>query len=66
MIRYSYEGPVMIFDVCVKDRWLATTYAKTEKKAKSNFAYQFKKQHHLISGAKVSLPGKIISNEGAM
>lgn len=44
MNRYVYDGPVMEFDTCVTRRWKASTYAVSEKKAKSNLAYRFKKQ----------------------
>ena len=36
MNRYVYDGPVMEFDTCVTRRWKASTYAVSEKKAKSN------------------------------
>lgn len=40
---YSYNGPVMVFNVCVTNNWEATTHAVSKKKALSNFKYQFKK-----------------------
>ena len=59
MNRYSYSGPVMEFDRCVSDNWKGTTYAVSEKKAKSNLAYQFKKQNNRIAATRMSLPGKL-------
>lgn len=59
LYRYSYEGPVMTFDICVCKHWSAETMAASEKKARSNFTYQYKKQHGLTTGAKISLPGTI-------
>ena len=59
MNRYSYSGPVMEFDRCVSDNWKGTTYAVSEKKAKSNLAYQFKKQNNRIAATRISLPGKL-------
>ena len=58
--KYIYEGPVMEFDRCLTEHWRAETVAPSEKKAKSNFAYQFKKQNNRIAGARITLPGKII------
>lgn len=35
MNMYSYDGPVMEFDNCVANRWIASTRAVSEKKARS-------------------------------
>lgn len=43
MNRYSYKGPVMEFEQCVSNNWEGTTYASSEKKARSNLAYQYKR-----------------------
>ena len=59
MYRYSYRGPVMIFDRCVADKWEGVTMASSEKKARSNLMYQFKKQAGLDIGSRISLPGKL-------
>ena len=59
MYRYSYRGPVMIFDRCVADKWEGVTMASSEKKARSNLMYQFKKQAGLDIGSRISLPGKV-------
>ena len=32
MNMYSYDGPVMEFDNCVANRWIASTRAVSEKK----------------------------------
>ena len=65
MNRYTYDGPVVVFDECIAHRWKASTYAISENKARSNFAYQFKKQNNRMANCKISLPGKIVmvSNE---
>lgn len=63
MDLYSYSGPVMMFDRCVANSWQAETYAPSEKKAKSNLAYQFRKQNGLIPGTRIGLPGKIVKLE---
>lgn len=62
MRMYNYHGPVMEFDRCVANSWSGTTWAVSEKKAKSNLAYQFKKLNNRTPRAKISLPGKIIAN----
>lgn len=58
--EYSYDGPVMEFDRVVADRWSSSTYAPSEKKARSNLTYQFKKQFNRSSSVKITLPGKIV------
>lgn len=60
MNKYSYDGPVMVFDTCVTDHWKGETMATSEKKAKSNLAYQFKKSTNRMAATKVTLPGKIM------
>lgn len=59
MNLYSYDGPVEQFGVCVSNRWKAITYAISEKKARSNLVYQFKKEHGLMARSRIKLPGKI-------
>jgi hypothetical protein len=63
MDLYSYHGPVTMFDRCVANSWEAETYAISEKKAKSNLIFQYKKQNGLQPTSKVSLPGKIVKLE---
>lgn len=60
MKQYVYEGPVMEFDRCVMNHWKGTTVAVSEKKARSNLTYQYKKNHGKMPTCKISLPGKII------
>lgn len=57
--RYSYEGPVMEFDRIIANNWSGATYAPSEKKARSNLIYQFKKNYNKVPSAKITLPGKI-------
>lgn len=57
--KYSYDGPVMEFDKVIANQWSSSTYAPTEKKARSNLTYQFKKQYNRTPASKISLPGKI-------
>ena len=57
--KYTYDGPVMEFDRLLADHWKGETMAPSEKKARSNLVYQYKKQTNRITGTKVKLPGKI-------
>lgn len=57
--KYTYDGPVMEFDRCVADHWRGETMTTTEKKARSNLAYQYKKKNNRNAGIKVTLPGEI-------
>ena len=59
MKQYSYDGPVMAFDICVASRWVGVTYANTEAKARSNLTYQAKRMLNKSPGTRVTLPGKI-------
>lgn len=60
MCRYYYYGPVLgIGDIIVTQRWYGETYAETERKARSNLTYQFKKRNNLVPSAKITLPGEI-------
>ena len=61
--KYTYDGPVMEFDRLLADHWKGETMAPSEKKARSNLIYQFKKQNSRIVGTKISLPGKIKMEE---
>ncbi len=61
MNRYAYDGPVMEFERCVANRWQSSTYAISEKKARSNLVYQFKKQNNRLPNTKITLPGKLIA-----
>ena len=57
---YTYEGPVMKFDTCIAAHWTGSTYAPSEKKARNNLAYQFKKENNQVASSKIILTGKII------
>jgi len=56
---YIYEGPVMEFGRCVQNTWTGKTVAVSEKKARSNFAYQWKMQNNKMENSRVELPGEI-------
>lgn len=59
MKRYLYSGPVLEFDRIVEERWSGETMAATEKKAKSNLTFQWKKRNNRTKNSRVSLPGEI-------
>lgn len=59
MIQYYYNGPVMEFDKVIADHWTASTMADSEKKARSNLAYQFKMQNGKAPRSKITIPGKL-------
>lgn len=59
MNLYFYEGPVLEFDRIIDNHWSGSTRAETEKKARSNLAYQFKKQHGREPRTKITIPGKL-------
>lgn len=59
MNKYSYNGPVMEFDRCIANKWRGETMAVSEKKAKSNLAYQFKKKNNRTAATRISLPGNV-------
>ena len=60
MALYSYDGPVREFDRIIANRWQGQTYAVTEARARSNLAYQFKKETGRVPRSKITLPGKIV------
>jgi hypothetical protein len=62
--KYVYVGPVEEFGRCVAHNWTATTYAPSERKARSNFIFQFNKANGKIQTTKINLPGRITLAEG--
>lgn len=60
---FLYDGPVLEFDKIISNRWCGQTYAVSEAKARTNLAYQFKRETGRIPRSKISLPGKIIQKE---
>ncbi len=60
MKLYTYNGPVLEFDKIIANHWQGETYAVSEAKARTNLAYQFKKETGRVPRSKISLPGMII------
>ena len=57
--KYSYYGPVMLFDTIVAPKWFGETFAPSTKRAKCNLAFQYKQEYGLDTRAKITLPGKL-------
>lgn len=57
-MKYRYDGPVMVFGKFVGN-WRGETIADSEPKARSNLAYQFRKQNNRSSNTVVEFPGKL-------
>ena len=64
MNLYYYNGPVLEFEKVVAYHWSASTRAPTEKKARSNLAYQFKMETGRMPRSKITIPGKLKIVEG--
>ena len=60
MTLYSYDGPVLEFDKIIANHWRSQTYAVSEAKARSNLAFQFKRENGKVPRTKITLPGKIV------
>lgn len=60
MHLYSYDGPVKEFDRIINDRWVGQTYATTERKARVNLSYQYKRKYGKTASAQITLPGPIV------
>ena len=57
--KFIYNGPVKEFDRVVSNNWSGSTYAPSEKKARSNLAYQYKQEYGKTKDTKITLPGRI-------
>ena len=63
---YIYSGPVMQFGRIVGKVEGCKTFAASPKKALSNVAYNYKKQHGLTSSARIELVDKYLSAGGSL
>lgn len=59
MTHYIYDGPVKEFDRIINPNWHGETIAVSPEKAKSNLAYQYKKQHGKLPRTKIILTGEV-------
>lgn len=57
--EYEYDGPVLLYEKVITSRWQAITAAPSEKKARSNLIFRFKKEHGYAPNTKITLPGVI-------
>ena len=64
--RYKYEGPVLCFGSLSTSKWSGETIASSEKQARANLSYQYKKAAGLLPSARVTLVGSIKERETIM
>ena len=64
MNKYYYNGPVMEFNRIIAEHWKSSTVAESEKKARSNLAYQFKMENGKMPRSMITIPGKLNIVEG--
>ena len=60
---YIYKGAVESNEKCIDQWWEAETYAESEKKARSNLSYRYKKEYGMVRNISITLPGKIQRKE---
>lgn len=61
MCKYCYKGKVLEFNKVISENWQGETIAPTEKKARSNLAYQFKQSTgRTVCSSAIKLPGELI------
>ena len=58
--KYRYCGVVKEFNEVISSRWSGETMATSEKKARCNLVYQYKKEHGKTSDVKITLPGTLV------
>lgn len=59
--RYSYAGPVRVYDKIVEHNYKGDTMAFTPQKALSNLAWRFKQDYHYNDLDKIELDKKYLS-----
>lgn len=64
MRRYIYDGPVMAFGEITRNRWKGETLAASPAKAKSNLAYQYKRETRRRPDCYITLPGSVKTADG--
>jgi len=57
--KYRYEGPIMLFESCIQNKWSGETMAESEAKARNNLTYQAKKACGRVGRSQIWLPGKV-------
>ncbi len=59
MHTYTYDGPVERYGKCIASHWHGQTMASSIEKAKSNLAYQCKRDIGLMANMSITLPSAI-------
>ena len=59
MEKYFYEGPIKLFDQIIVKHVEDYTVASSEKKARANLTFRYKRLLGYESSAKISMPGKL-------
>lgn len=62
--KFTYKGPVLMFDKVVATDYKFETIAENKKKAVANMKYQFKKDHNLVQTSKIALREDLVHNTG--
>ena len=62
-IKYEYSGQIIEFGKVIMENWTGSTYADSEKEARRNLSYQFKKKYNKLPNAKIELKGKLVIKE---
>jgi hypothetical protein len=62
--KFTYKGPVLMFDKVVATDYKCETIAENEKKAATNMVYNFKKDHNLVQSTRVTIKKDLIKNTG--
>lgn len=55
----DYDGAVRSFDDILSVKWRGQTFAESEKKARNNLGYQFRKHMGLSQSVPIRLTGKM-------
>lgn len=63
MDLYVYSGPVELFGKVIDHYWKAETRASTSRKAKSNLAHRYKKEHGYAERTVITFPGNLYISE---
>lgn len=58
-VSVRYDGAVRSFDDILSVKWRGQTFAESEKKARSNLGYQFRKHMGLSQSVPIRLTGKM-------
>lgn len=57
--KFTFTGSVYLFnDQPIESNWSASTYAVSEKQAKTNLEYRYRIMHGYTRDAKITLKGK--------